>query len=49
MTLYMLHISREVHTVTKTPEGGCVFYVKNGYLCIRNKESIPKTIFIRYA
>lgn len=49
MTLYMIHISREVHTVTQAPDWGLVFYVKTCYLCIRNKESIPKTIFIRYA
>lgn len=45
----MIHISREVHTVTQAPDWGLVFYVKTCYLCIRNKESIPKTIFIRYA
>lgn len=45
----MIHISREVHTVTQAPDWGLVFYVKTCYLCIWNKESIPKTIFIRYA
>lgn len=37
----MIHISREVHTVTQAPDWGLVFYGETCFFCIWSKESIP--------